>query len=476
MSRTALRTTSRLRPSNHASSSLQAPGQRRAGHRVSGPLGVAIATLALHAPAIAQEGEERPLSLESLQTQLDELREAQASMPTTGGPRSSIRLFGRLHLDAWNSAESDAGANVFETGSVDEDPQNNIEWRRARIGVAGDISTNMLYKIELEFGHPDGFAYKDMFLGWKDLPVAQTVRLGNQKRPYGLDHLNSSRYNVFLERPFSIEAFNQDARRLGLVSYGTTEELDWSWLYGIYNMRDWSQDGEYVGDTLQPELAGRIAHTAWYEEGGANYGHWALSGTLAKPNGDPVSGDAANEGRFRTRPEARTQSRWIDTGRIDDIDSYVLAGAEGVVNVGPTQVVAELQNSWVERDGGDDLQFWGGYLYVSHFLTGEHIPWSRRSGTLGRVKPRHNAGEGGSGAWQVAARYSVADFSDEDILGGEGEALTLGLNWHWNPNARLQFNYIKGTISERAVADTAATGIFDEGDYEFIGFRFMVDF
>ena len=423
-----------------------------------------------------EEGGQEPPTLESLQAQIDELTKAQKSMPTTGGPRSSIKLFGRIHLDYWNSADSDPGTNVFETGSPDLDPQNNIEFRRARIGVSGDIQSNMLYKIEIDFGHPSEFAFKDMVLGWKDLPTVQTVLLGNQKRPYGLDHLNSSRYNVFLERPFSVEAFNQDARRLGLTSNGMSEDQEWNWRYGFYNMRDWAKDGEYVGDTLQPEFAGRLANTLWYEDEGRDYAHWALSGTYARPNGDGVPGDASNEGRFRTRPEARTQSRWIDTGRIDGIDNYVLAGAEGVVNVGPFQVTAELQNSWVDRDARSNPTFWGGYIYVSHFLTGEHIPWSRKNGILGRVKPNHNVGTGGSGAWQVALRYSEADFSDKDIRGGAGDALTLGLNWHWNANARMQFNYTRGSISGRSVLDDDATDVFTGGDYEFLGVRFMVDF
>ena len=76
----------------------------------------------------------------------------------------------------------------------------------------------------------------------------------------------------------------------------------------------------------------------------------------------------------------------------------------------------------------------------------------------------------GLGAWQLAARYSYADFTDENILGGVGSSFTAGLNWYWNPNARMQFNYIYGSIDERSVA--GQTG----GDYQIIGTRFMVDF
>ena len=107
--------------------------------------------------------------------------------------------------------------NFLETDDPTEGPEDFIGFRRLRFGVAGDIYETMNYKIEMEFASPSDLAFKDAYLGWKHLPWLQTVLLGNQKRPYGLDHLNSSRYNVFMERPFHVEAYNQDARRLGVA-------------------------------------------------------------------------------------------------------------------------------------------------------------------------------------------------------------------------------------------------------------------
>jgi phosphate-selective porin OprO/OprP len=414
-------------------------------------------------------------SLADLQAQIDALSEQLEVTPTLGSSRSSMKLFGRIHLDYWDFAESDAAINVFESGDPNEDPQNNIEFRRARIGVSGDVDESMLYKIELEFGHPNAFAFKDLYFGFKDLPAGQRVLIGNQKRPYGLDHLNSSRFNVFIERPFVIEAVNQDARRLGIAAYGLSEEKAWNWRYGVYNMKDWSKDGEYVGDRIQPEIAGRIANTAIWEDGGRKYAHWAVSGTLAFPDGDPALGGAGNEARFRTRPEARSQSRWLDTGRIAGAEDYQLVGLEGVWNDGPTQIVAEYMNTWLSRDSAEDVRFHGGYIQAAYFLTGEYMPWSRKSGTLARQKPESNFAPGaGWGAWQVALRYSYADFSDKDIAGGLGESVTLALNWYWNANSSVQLNYIRGDISERD-EDVGGT-IYSEGDYEVVGMRLRFDF
>jgi phosphate-selective porin OprO/OprP len=78
----------------------------------------------------------------------------------------------------------------------------------------------------------------------------------------------------------------------------------------------------------------------------------------------------------------------------------------------------------------------------------------------------------GWGAWQVAVRWSYADFNDQDIFGGIGESLTVGLNWYWTPNARMQLNWLHGTIDENAITRDISLS----GRYDIVGARFLVDF
>lgn len=399
--------------------------------------------------------------------------------PANGKPTQ--KWTGRVHFDYWGLPEADALPNFLETGDPTDGPDDFIGFRRLRFGVAGDVTDTMVYKIEMEFASPDNLAFKDAYLGWDELPILQKVLLGNQKRPYGLDHLNSSRYNVFMERPYHVEALNQDARRLGLQAYGVSDDEAWNWRYGYFIMDDLAKPGFQRRDNYQSEFAARLANTIWYDEtsGGRGYAHWAVSGSAAFPGGGP-------DGRFVTRPEARTGEKWFDTGVIANNNRYQHLGLEGVVNVGALQVVAEYQTVRVERSAGVDLDFHGGYVYVAYFLTGEHTPWSRNSGTLGRVKPFENFfwvdtchGDRGHGlgAWQVAARYSHADFTDDDIFGGVGDSFTFGMNWWWTPYSRVQFNYIYGSIAERAaVGGAPLTGMATSGDYDVFGARWMVDF
>lgn len=431
-------------------------------------------------PSAAEE--DIPPTLEDLQAQLDDLQglqsqidELKAEQERTPRAVSPMKIFGRIHLDSWFFTDSDSDINVFENDDPDQDPSNDIEFRRARFGLSGKLGENMLYKSEIDFGHPDNLAFKDLFFGWEDIPVVDKFLIGNQKRPYGLDALNSSNVNVFIERPFVVDASSPDARRIGLVAYSVSEDQRWNWRYGAYEMTDVAQDGEIRSDTLQPEFAARLAHTPWYENDGRDYLHLAVSAAQAFPDSDPSSGDSASQARFRSRPEARSDSRWIDTGVIPEVDTYTLVGLEAVANFGPTQITAEAIGTHVFRDHGfDDTNFWGAYVYVSHYLTGEYMPWSRKIGTLGRPKPNHELGKNGWGAWQVSARGSIADYTDKDISGGRGESLTLGLNWLFNAHSSLQLNYIFGRISDRD--DDVGGQDYDEGNYQILGMRLRFDF
>ena len=396
-----------------------------------------------------------------------------------GGPR--MQFFGRIHLDYWAFPNEDATLRPLEGG---DDPQDRFELRRARLGVMGDLNDNMFYRLEGELGEFAGgnnLRYRDVFLGFRHLPYLNTVIIGNHKRPYGLDHLNDSNFNVFMERPFIVESFNEDSRRLGISSNGVSEDLGWNWRFGYWNQVltpsgfGFSRSG-YRGDKYQGEFAARIARTAWYDDssGGRGWAHVGISGSFGAPDGF----GAPTGARYRTRPESLTLNRWLDTGNIAGANANHLVGLETAFNVGAFNFTGEYMRVNVDRlDGvGEDVAFEGYYGQVSYFLTGEHRPWDRQTGTLGRVIPFENFFivrdcdcnvQRGWGAWEVAARYSFADLTDQDIIGGEGESFTFGLNWYWNPYARMQFNYLTGDI------DRGAAGF---GDYEAFGVRMMVDF
>jgi phosphate-selective porin OprO and OprP len=397
--------------------------------------------------------------------------------------KPTMKINGRLHLDYWAFPYTDAGANAFETGDATDSVDDRFLLRRVRLEISGTIPDNMVYRMQVDFNTPNDPQIKDVYLGWEELPLLQTVLVGNQKRPYGLDSINSTRFNIFMERPAVIDAFNPEYRRFGICAYGQSEDLAFNWRYGAFIGQDLQGIGiaqaTPIAESYQAEFDARLANTIWYDEpsGGRYFAHWGLAGVIANTDGNA---GAASTARFRSRPEARTASRWEDTGVILNATNYEIFGVEGLINLGPLQVVSEFQQVAVQRSGGSDLSFQGEYAYVSYFLTGESMTWDRATGQIGRATPFENFFLvrshddricGGWGAWQVAARFDHVDLTDSNIQGGVMDSFTLGLNWYWNAYSKLQVNYILGEIQNHRPVDgqTAA-------NFQIIGTRFVCDF
>ncbi|WP_373501249.1 porin [Desulfococcus sp.] len=78
------------------------------------------------------------------------------------------------------------------------------------------------------------------------------------------------------------------------------------------------------------------------------------------------------------------------------------------------------------------------------------------------------AQDGGLGAWELGARWSWLDLTDNEISGGEENNFTLAVNWYLNPNYRFMFNYIYADATDRKDAEDGKANIFQT--------RFQVDF
>ncbi len=409
-------------------------------------------------------------SIDSISGSVEEIEDTLPGMVYTTrktGPR--MELFGRIHTSYFAYPDVDPGLAPV----LGANPQDAFGFRRVRIGVRGDIKDNTFYRIETEFADANNFQFRDVVLGFRNLPLLRTLTIGNHKRPYSLDQLNSSNCNVFTDRPFVADAFNDNNRRFGISSSGFSEDLRYNWHSGVYNMENIQDDGMFVGDDYQLELASRWAATPWYDQcsNGRGYMHWAIASAQRFPDGL----GANNASEYSSLAEALTPNI-LDTGTLVGAESESLYGLEFVLNVGAFQMGAEYMETFVDRLAGPNLNFHGGYVYASYMLTGEHMPWNRKTGTLGCVKPFENFFAvrdcncnvaRGWGAWQIGARYSYLDLNDEDIVGGQAESLTLALNWYWNEYSRMQFNYMNGDLNRLPLA---------EGNYDIFALQFEIFF
>jgi phosphate-selective porin OprO/OprP len=87
------------------------------------------------------------------------------------------------------------------------------------------------------------------------------------------------------------------------------------------------------------------------------------------------------------------------------------------------------------------VTFQGFYVEGLVFLTGEHRGFDTNYYRRTRIIPKCNLGESGWGAWELGLRYQYLDLDEGGVRGGVLNNVTVGLNWYWNPNMKLQFNY-----------------------------------
>jgi len=323
------------------------------------------------------------------------------------------------------------------------DYNNGTAFRRARLGFEGTAFKDFNWKIEADFAG-NSVNLQDVYVQYSGLKPLE-ITLGQHKAPFGLESNNSDNYNVFLERGM----FNNAAgaltaeRRIGLTL--------------AYVSDNFTASANVSGENESISRASTASTTDTPDEG------WGVNGRITW---EPINqkgrvlhlGAAANwrtdlrtssgaGTRLNDRPNVRVDGgSIIDSGTIADATDAHYVGAEAAGIFGPVTIASEYGKLWVERLGNaPTAHFDGYYVYGTFFLTGESRSFS--DGNYSRIKPIHNFdGKGGWGAWELALRYDHADLSDTPVLANTGNKAsnwTAGVNWYWNPNLKLQFNYIR---------------------------------
>lgn len=391
----------------------------------------------------------------------------------------TVRLGGRVDLDYVNFLRQDT-ANTAAVGDLDD----FFEMRRLRLSAEGEGYGIFDYKVELDFEPENEFtvigpastpitigteavAMKDVYAGIKEIPLFGHVRIGHFKAPISLEELTSSRFTTFMER--ALPNALVPSREVGIANskMSANERMTIS---GGFFFDDISETiKERVNDDQGLLTVTRITALPMYDSDGRYLMHIGGSASYTNDNNDSVA--------FTTRPELHEEANFLSTGMLA-VRDYDRLGGEAALVLGPLSIQSEI--IWVNADplAGDDINLWGSYVYASYFLTGEHRPYRKATGSFDRLTPLENFWlikrcEGpsrGWGAWETAVRLSYLDLDDAGIVAGSrGELtdVTLALNWYWNPNMKLMFNYI------HAFNDRADVG---ENDADIIGVRMHFDF
>jgi phosphate-selective porin OprO/OprP len=334
----------------------------------------------------------------------------------------AMKIGGRIMFDI---LDPDADDDV-ETARGDYDRSNRF--RRARLELGGHMHKNVFYKFEVEFGATP-HTFRDMFLGVKDLPAVGNLQVGLMKEPMSLEELTSSKYITFMER--SVVNSMIRAHNPGIMAHNEYNDGRVGWALGLFGDDDGRGAG---GGGVGNNISGRIWGTPVYENKGETLLHAAFAFGLRDPE--------SRTDTFSSRGDTSVGPTLASTGAFS-VDSSRTLALELAYKKGAFSTQGEyVQFNSKEYRGMPDLDptFKAWYLLASYFLTGEERPY--KSGSFQRVKPKTNFdGNGGVGAWEVAARFGKLDLDSDSLTGGQLRQITLGVNWYLNPQARVMLNY-----------------------------------
>ena len=223
---------------------------------------------------------------------------------------------------------------------------------------------------------------------------------------------------------------------------------------------------------------------SWMQNRGKTLVHLGASGAYMRPRERRMHIDQVPEAHSADHDVVDTATTVPDPTDIEGdgdglaplpdchVSKAWLLVVEAATVVGPFSAQGEIM--WYSADsqkpddiannllGGNDPSFMGWYVFVSYFVTGEHRPYKK--GRFQRVKPASNFMDGaGTGAVELAIRYSFLDLMSRDVMGGEVTDWTFGANWYLNPQTRVMFNYIRSQITR-------------VGDIDIVQLRFQIDF
>lgn len=354
-----------------------------------------------------------------------------------------IRIGGRLMLDSgYIGADSDLKKAFPDLEGYDTD------LRQLRLSAIGTIYDVAKIKFEIDFARIDEI--KDIWLGLR-VPYLGQLKVGHFKEPFSLEELTSLKYISFMERSLPTLAI-APGRDIGIMCGDTAFGERMTWAVGAFlvagSFGSVGEATDRLTNAFGYSVTGRTTGLPYYLDGGRRLLHLGVS--FSHQNRDQNRDDSRL--RLSALPETfLTDKRLVDTEPFFT-SAVNLVNSELAVVSGPLSFQGELFQAFTDADAVGDPHFWGFYLYLSYFITGEHRNYDTAKGVFLGIRPRHNFHpfQGNWGALEVGLRFSYLDLNDGDIKGGREKNFTAGLNWYLNPNVRLMFNYIRANVEDRA--------------------------
>jgi len=367
----------------------------------------------------------------------------------------------------WNQVKTkfftmNIGAAILLDQNFEVQDQNNInqvgkvnpgtEFRGDRLMITGQLlffKNPWRYMIAYNYNGLDAPQGDKAFsfLDWNiDIPIGKKggwLTLGKQKEGVGYEYYAPGSQLFFTERGSGAPALVRQ-RNIG-INYSNSI-LKQRLIYDVGAYNNYWETGKSFSENGS-QIVARVVGLAQYKSDRALL-HLGIAYRYTDAT-DTALG-------YKGKPEANTSPSYFNTGSITSSSANTIM-FELIKVSGPVSFVGEYMKNMVNTPGSI-LSFYYMQFAGSWFITGENRRYNRQSGVLGKLIPKRNFNfkkKPGPGAWELCARYTHSDFSDQNVQGGKFGRFTGGVSWYPNAHFRIEINYGYGSLDKSNVTGKA---------------------
>lgn len=343
---------------------------------------------------------------------------------TSGDGRYEVEIGGRLQMD-YVEHDYDARMGVR--------PVSGSQIRRGRIEIDGTFDEKWGYAAEFDYAK-NKVAIKDFKFGY-EAENGSSLYLGHQKQPYSLSLEMSSNEIPFVERSidnFLVATFLDRAIGARYENSGS----NWFFSGGLFG--DTLKEGTTTGDEGWG-MSGRLIYSPLIED--RSVVHLGVRAAYREQDlGTPTLS-------IKDKTTDFSDLSIVNTGALADADGTTLFGPEFAVSFGRLLLFGEHTTARVERKAQSSLDFTSWHAAATWSLTGESQASRYRidAGEFKGIRPNKDFDlqDRSWGAFELTARYAEINLNDNNIVGGEEDALSLGINWYLNRNLRIMADWTR---------------------------------
>ncbi len=388
----------------------------------------------------------------------------------------------------WRLRMTGRALGDYRSFAPDEVASDTFSIRQARLGVNVQVLRDWSIYVEGEYASTaasQNAFLTNAYVDWQVMGPRFTLRLGQFKPQFGLEHTDRVPYFDFMERALPASLIQNFLFDRGLMAFGSPLP---GFYYGVSITNGTGQniderqtnatETEQDGKDFTARFALNLAQAMRWPDAIVHAGVSHKQGTQANTTSTPYSAATLiTEGRGVTFFTPQAFNTTTGPSQVSEIDRR-LQGLEGILAYGPVKLAGEIITARYSGTrlaaplGGFERDMSGYYLSAMWLVTGEHYADAYKGSFVTRIKPRNNFSwkDGTWGAWEVGLRYSSVDASDfkaaNPAFTGRpststtalvtsqstgAHAYTLGLKWMPNTYVRLMLNYVRTEFDDDIV-------------------------